>query len=49
LLGSQSVAKAEERGLWGSCGEEDNAQVSTELEAILPATARVTNYRRAHR
>jgi micrococcal nuclease len=49
LLGSQSVAKAEERGLWGSCGEEDNAQVSAELEAILPATARVTNYRRAHR
>ena len=49
LLGSQSAAKAEERGLWGSCEDEGNAQVSPELEAILPVTTRVTNSRRARR
>jgi endonuclease YncB( thermonuclease family) len=48
LLGSQSAAKAEGRGLWGACGDDSAAGLPTQPEAIAPAAARAT-YRRTRR
>ncbi len=45
LLGSQSVAKAEQRGLWGACGEDGNAQLPSQAATVTPPLNRM-NYHR---
>jgi len=47
LMGSQSIAKAEERGLWGAC-EGETAGTSVPLAAVAPTSNRIS-YRRVAR
>ena len=45
LLGSQSVAKAEQRGLWGACAEEVG-EITTSPQVVAPRPDRITALRK---
>jgi endonuclease YncB( thermonuclease family) len=45
LLGTQSVAKSNEAGLWGACEQEPTTEVPDTDQAIITTPQRVTNRR----